>query len=225
MNNNIASLAVLLCAACLALNGCRRSAEDPAVPPAVQEPEEETAATEDEIPQALTAVFHTSMGKITCELYPEEAPLTVDNFVFLARGSKKWTDPKTGEDVSCPLYDGTVFHRVIPDFMIQGGDPMGTGMGGPGYEFEDEISGKHRFDAPGILAMANAGPDTNGSQFFITVAPTPWLNGRHTIFGRVVSGQDIVEAISMVDRDSGDKPLKPVVLNKVEIIESFEGTD
>src|SRR5690606_7363957 len=136
------------------------------------------------------AIIHTSDGDITIELYPEKAPKTVENFVGLATGKKTWTDPKSGKAVNDkPLYNGTIFHRTIPGFMIQGGDPLGTGTGGPGYRFEDEFSDL-TFDQPYLLAMANAGPGTNGSQFFITAGPTPHLNNRHTIFGKVTSGQD-----------------------------------
>ncbi len=144
----------------------------------------------------LTATFQTSLGEIVVKLLPEKAPKTVANFVELAEGSKEWKDPKSGQAVKRPLYDGTVFHRVIPDFMIQGGDPLGTGTGGPGYRFEDEIGPDNRFDKPGLLAMANAGPNTNGSQFFITEVPTPHLNRGHTIFGEVVKGADLVGKIA-----------------------------
>ncbi|MCX5748637.1 MAG: peptidylprolyl isomerase [Candidatus Saganbacteria bacterium] len=164
----------------------------------------------------MYAVFETSMGNITCELYPEQAPLTVKNFAGLAKGEIKWIDPKTKESTERPLYDGTIFHRVIPDFMIQGGDPLGLGIGGPGYRFEDEIDPTLNFDKAGMLAMANSGPNTNGSQFFITVAPTPWLTGLHTIFGKVIKGQDIADKISVVSAVS-DRPVKPVVLKKVTI--------
>ncbi|MFA5104393.1 MAG: peptidylprolyl isomerase, partial [Candidatus Margulisiibacteriota bacterium] len=136
--------------------------------------------------KSLYAVFETSLGRITCELYPDKAPLTVKNFTGLAKGSVRWIDPSNELATERPLYNDTVFHRVIPDFMIQGGDPLGNGTGGPGYRFEDEINPTLTFEKKGILAMANSGPNTNGSQFFITVAPAPWLNGRHTIFGRVV---------------------------------------
>jgi len=165
----------------------------------------------------MRATIETSMGKIVCELYPDKAPKTVQNFVDLAGGKKEWMDPSTGKKTKRPLFDGTVFHRVIPGFMIQGGDPLGTGAGGPGYQFEDEFSPDLTFSHPGLLAMANAGPGTNGSQFFITVAKTPWLNNHHTIFGQVVEGQDVVEAISKVSRDSQDRPLKPVTVNKITI--------
>jgi len=166
----------------------------------------------------ITAVLETSKGTITCVLYPKQAPKTVANFAALAEGTKEWTDPKTGQKTKKPLYAGTIFHRVIPDFMIQGGDPLGVGMGGPGYEFEDECVKSLAFDKPGVLAMANAGPNTNGSQFFITVAATPWLNGRHTIFGRVTAGQGVVDAISKVKRGPNDAPVEPVVLKSVKIV-------
>ncbi|HZZ39703.1 MAG TPA: peptidylprolyl isomerase [Acidobacteriaceae bacterium] len=164
------------------------------------------------------AVFNTSEGQVVCRLFENEAPKTVANFTELAEGKREWTHPATHAKSSDKLYDGTVFHRVIPDFMIQGGDPAGNGMGGPGYKFEDETKGSpHRFDKKGKLAMANAGPNTNGSQFFITVAGTEWLTGKHTIFGEVVEGQEIVDKISKVSKDRSDKPTKPVVLESVVI--------
>ncbi|HET8541473.1 MAG TPA: peptidylprolyl isomerase [Anaeromyxobacter sp.] len=142
------------------------------------------------------ATFKTSLGDIVVKLLPEKAPKTVENFVGLAEGKKEWKDPRTGQMVKKPLYDGTVFHRVIPRFMIQGGDPLGTGTGGPGYKFADEIGPDNSFDRPGLLAMANAGPNTNGSQFFITEVPTPHLNRGHTIFGEVVKGQELIAKIA-----------------------------
>jgi peptidyl-prolyl cis-trans isomerase A (cyclophilin A) len=164
------------------------------------------------------AVFNTSEGKITVRLFEADAPITVKNFIDLAEGSREWVHPITREKSTNKLYDGTIFHRVIPDFMIQGGDPAGSGMGGPGYRFQDETKGSpHRFDKAGKLAMANSGPGTNGSQFFITVAPTEWLTGNHTIFGEVVDGQDIVTKISKVARNSSDKPHKPVVIESLVI--------
>jgi peptidyl-prolyl cis-trans isomerase A (cyclophilin A) len=164
------------------------------------------------------ATFNTSEGTIVCRLFEKEAPKTVANFLDLAEGKREWTHPVGNKKSSDKLYDGTIFHRVIPDFMIQGGDPAGTGMGGPGYRFEDETKGSpHNMSAPGKLAMANAGPNTNGSQFFITVAPTQWLTGKHTIFGEVVEGYDNVVKISKVARNSQDKPQKPVVLESVVI--------
>jgi peptidyl-prolyl cis-trans isomerase A (cyclophilin A) len=168
-----------------------------------------------------TATFVTSMGTFRARLLPDHAPKTVQNFVDLATGGREWTDPRDGQRRSEPLYDGTVFHRVIPDFMVQGGDPTGTGRGGPGYRFEDEVGpDSPSFDRAGLLAMANAGPNTNGCQFFVTVAATPWLNGKHTIFGEVTEGMDVVGAISEVSRDSGDKPRQDVVLERVEIAEA-----
>jgi len=164
------------------------------------------------------ATFDTSEGPIVCRLFEAEAPITVKNFVELAEGSREWTHPHTRAKSKTPLYNGTIFHRVIPDFMVQGGDPAGTGMGGPGYQFQDETKGSpHKFDKPGKLAMANSGPNTNGSQFFITVAATPWLTGNHTIFGEVVEGQDIADKITKLPRNRQDKPNNDVVLKSVTI--------
>jgi peptidyl-prolyl cis-trans isomerase A (cyclophilin A) len=146
--------------------------------------------------ESMNATFQTSLGEIVVKLLPEKAPKTVANFVGLAEGSKDWKDPRSGQAMKTPLYDGTLFHRVIPDFMIQGGDPLGTGTGGPGYRFEDEIGPDNRFDRPGLLAMANSGPNTNGSQFFITEVPTPHLNRGHTIFGEVVKGGELIPKIA-----------------------------
>ena len=165
----------------------------------------------------LYAIFHTSQGDITCILFEKEAPKTIDNFVGLANGTKEWTDPKTGKKVKKRFYDGLIFHRVIPKFMIQGGDPEGTGRGGPGYRFEDEFNSDLKFDKPGMLAMANSGPNTNGSQFFITTVPTPWLNNKHTIFGQVIEGQDVTDKIEEVKKGMGDKPLEDIVIQKLEI--------
>ncbi|WP_263408645.1 peptidylprolyl isomerase [Terriglobus tenax] len=161
------------------------------------------------------AVFNTTEGTIVCRLFEKDAPETVANFIGLAEGTKDWTSPsKKG----AKLYDGTIFHRVIPDFMIQGGDPEGSGMGGPGYRFADETKGSpHGFQEKGKLAMANAGPNTNGSQFFITVAPTTWLTGRHTIFGEVVEGYDLVEKISKVPTGAMDRPKKDVQIESLVI--------
>ncbi|MGA2689477.1 MAG: peptidylprolyl isomerase [Candidatus Korobacteraceae bacterium] len=164
------------------------------------------------------ATFDTSEGTIVCRLFEAEAPITVKNFVELAEGSREWTHPHTRAKSKTPLYNGTIFHRVIPDFMVQGGDPAGTGMGGPGYQFQDETKGSpHKFDKPGKLAMANSGPGTNGSQFFITVAATPWLTGNHTIFGEVIEGQDIADKITKLPRNRQDKPNNDVVLKSVTI--------
>jgi peptidyl-prolyl cis-trans isomerase A (cyclophilin A) len=165
----------------------------------------------------LTARLRTNHGTVTVRLFPDHAPKTVRNFVDLAEGSREWTDPRTGRPAQGKFYDGTIFHRVIPNFMIQGGDPLGTGTGGPGYKFADEIHPDLRFDRPYLLAMANAGPGTNGSQFFITTVPTPHLTGKHTIFGEVIEGSDVVDAISHAERDRRDRPAKDVVLESVEI--------
>ncbi|MBI2069373.1 MAG: peptidylprolyl isomerase [Elusimicrobia bacterium] len=165
----------------------------------------------------MYVIFETNLGKITCRLFDDKTPKTVANFTGLAEGTKEWTDPKSGQKTKKKLYDGSVFHRVIPDFMIQGGDPLGNGTGGPGYKFEDEFDPSLKFDRPGLLAMANSGPNTNGSQFFITVKPTLWLTNRHTIFGEVTDGQNIVEAITLVDRDERDRPRTPVIMKKVTI--------
>jgi len=164
------------------------------------------------------AVIETTEGTIVCRLFEQEAPKTVANFIELAEGQREWTHPVTRKKSKDRLYDGTIFHRVIPKFMIQGGDPAGTGMGGPGYQFADETKGSpHKFDKPGKLAMANAGPNTNGSQFFITVAATDWLTGNHTIFGEVVEGQDVVEKIVNVPCGAQDKPKKEVRISSLVI--------
>ncbi|HVB99148.1 MAG TPA: peptidylprolyl isomerase [Candidatus Dormibacteraeota bacterium] len=164
------------------------------------------------------AVFDTTMGSIVCRLFEKDAPKTVQNFIELAEGKRDWSDAVSGKKGPGPLYNGTVFHRVIPDFMIQAGDPSGTGRGGPGYRFEDETKGSpHKFDKAGKLAMANSGPNTNGSQIFITVAPTPWLTGNHTIFGEVVEGQEIVSKISEVPRGRNDRPSTDIIVNSIKI--------
>jgi peptidyl-prolyl cis-trans isomerase A (cyclophilin A) len=168
-----------------------------------------------------TATFVTNQGSFTAELMPGHAPATVANFVDLATGKREWRDPRDGQTKTEPLYDGTIFHRVIPDFMIQGGDPEGSGRGGPGYQFQDECPPNGpSFDRPGLLAMANAGPNTNGSQFFVTVAATPWLNGKHTIFGEVIEGMDVVKAISTTPTGPQDRPRQDVVIEKLEIDDS-----
>jgi peptidyl-prolyl cis-trans isomerase A (cyclophilin A) len=171
-------------------------------------------------PTGPTAVLDTSMGRITCKLFSKEAPQTVANFVGLAEGTKDWTDPTTHKKMhGKPLYNGTQFHRVIPEFMIQGGDPTATGMGDPGYMFEDEFDPNLNFDVPGRLAMANSGPNTNGSQFFITEAPTEHLDQKHTIFGQCDdSSVLVVKTIARVERDGNDKPVDPVILKKVTIV-------
>ena len=165
-----------------------------------------------------TATFVTNRGTFKARLMPEHAPKTVANFIDLATGGRTWKDPRDGTEKTEPLYNGTIFHRVIPDFMIQGGDPTGTGMGGPGYQFEDEVPpGGPSFDRKGLLAMANAGPNTNGSQFFVTVAATQWLTGKHTIFGEVTDGMDVVDAIATTSTGAQDKPTDDVVIERIEI--------
>jgi len=172
---------------------------------------------EKSVAEPLYATLKTSLGVIVIRLYDDKAPKTVENFVGLASGTKEWTDPKTGEKVKRPLYNGTIFHRVIPGFMIQGGDPLGRGTGGPGYKFADEFNPDLRHNKAGILSMANSGPNTNGSQFFITLGPTPHLDNRHSVFGEVAKGQDVVAAIGNAPRGPNDRPLKDVVLQEVII--------
>jgi peptidyl-prolyl cis-trans isomerase A (cyclophilin A) len=163
------------------------------------------------------ARVETTEGTFTIRLFEKEAPKTVANFVGLAEGSREWTDPATRERKQAPFYDGVIFHRVIGGFMIQGGDPLGQGTGGPGYQFADEFHPSLKHDRPGILSMANAGPNTNGSQFFITLGPTPHLDNRHSVFGEVVEGIDVVRRIGKVATGHNDRPLTPVVMNKVTI--------
>jgi peptidyl-prolyl cis-trans isomerase A (cyclophilin A) len=164
------------------------------------------------------AHFTTSEGKFTIQLYDQDAPKTVENFVGLATGAKEWTDPRTGRKSTAPYYNGTVFHRVIDGFMIQGGDPLGQGTGGPGYKFADEFHAKRRHDKAGVLSMANSGPNTNGGQFFITLAPTPWLDNKHSVFGEVTDGMDVVKKIgSTATSKPGDRPVKPITIESVTI--------
>jgi peptidyl-prolyl cis-trans isomerase A (cyclophilin A) len=201
--------------------GAAALAQDTAKPAEESLPDAPQATAAVQIqPNGPTVVMDTSMGRITCHFFQKEAPKTVANFIALAEGKKDWTDPKTQQKMhNKPLYDGTVFHRVIPEFMIQGGDPTGTGMGDPGYTFEDEFNPDLNFDVPGRLAMANSGPNTNGSQFFITEAPTEHLNQHHTIFGQCDEPSlGVVKAIARVERDPDDKPVTPVVLQKVTIV-------
>ena len=165
----------------------------------------------------LRATFQTSMGDISVRLLEKEAPRTVANFVALATGQVEWTDPASGQKTSRPLYSGTQFHRVIPDFMIQGGCPLGRGTGGPGWKFGDEIAPSLRHDRPGVLSMANAGPNTNGSQFFLCEVPTPWLDGKHAVFGYVTGGQELIARIARVPSGAGNRPLTPVTLNQVAV--------
>lgn len=163
------------------------------------------------------AQFNTSEGNFTVRLYEEEAPKTVENFVGLAEGTKEWTDPRTSQKVKTPYYDGTIFHRVIDGFMIQGGDPLGQGIGGPGYNFADEFHAKARHNKAGILSMANRGPNTNGGQFFVTLGPTPHLDDRHSVFGEVVDGMDVIKRIGSVRTGDRDRPVTDVVINTVTI--------
>ena len=166
-----------------------------------------------------TATIHTNLGDIKVTLFADQAPKTVRNFTGLAEGTKEWTDPRVRAKSTAPLYDGTIFHRIIPGFMIQGGDPLGTGTGGPGFRFEDEFHPELTFDRPYLLAMANAGPNTNGSQFFITVGATPWLNFKHTIFGEVADaeGRAVVDAIAAVSTGQNDRPREDVVITSIDI--------
>ena len=187
-------------------SGCTQSDEPPA------------KADTDHLQQGLYAVIETNMGKITCQLFEKEAPKTVANFTGLAEGTKEWVDPRTHAKGEGRFYDGIIFHRVIPNFMIQTGDPLGVGMGGPGYKFEDEFHPDLKFDQPGRLAMANSGPNTNGSQFFITDVPTPHLNNRHTIFGQCSDGMDVIKEIATAERGPGDKPKEAIVMEKVSIV-------
>jgi peptidyl-prolyl cis-trans isomerase A (cyclophilin A) len=165
----------------------------------------------------MFATFDTSEGTFKARLYDDKAPKTVANFVDLAEGSKEWTDPKSRQQVKRPFYDGLIFHRVIAGFMLQGGCPMGNGMGGPGYKFADEFGPGLKHDRPGLLSMANSGPNTNGSQFFVTLVPTPWLDNKHAIFGEVVEGMDVVQKIGKVKTGAQDRPVKDVVINSLKI--------
>lgn len=169
--------------------------------------------------EQITATLHTNLGDINVNLFPNHAPKTVRNFIGLADGTQEWRNPRTNATGEGALYDGTTFHRVIDNFMIQGGDPLGTGTGGPGYKFADEFHPELQFDRPYLLAMANAGPNTNGSQFFITTTPTPWLTHKHTIFGEVADqpSRDVVDAIGTVETGAGDRPVEPVVISSIDI--------
>ncbi|HEX4321504.1 MAG TPA: peptidylprolyl isomerase [Acidobacteriaceae bacterium] len=212
----------------IALSAAAQQSTPPAVPDSApaQKPAEELP--DSPAPQAAalvhpngpTVVFDTSMGRITCQFYEKQAPKTVANFIGLAQGTKDWTDPVSHKPMhKKPLYDGTTFHRVIPEFMIQGGDPAGTGMGDPGYQFEDEFDPNLNFDVPGRLAMANSGPNTDGSQFFITEQAYPALDQHYSLFGQCdPDSVEVVKAIARVPRDQDDKPLTPVILRKVTIV-------
>ena len=169
------------------------------------------------VPTGTYAVFTTSEGNFTVHLFDQEAPKTVENFVGLASGTKEWTDPRSNKKVKQPYFDGIIFHRVIKGFMIQGGDPLGQGIGGPGYTFADEFHPKLRHNKAGILSMANRGPNTNGGQFFITLAPTPHLDDRHSVFGEVVEGMDVIQKIGSTATDGRDRPVKDIVIRSVKI--------
>ena len=170
-----------------------------------------------ENPDNPTVTLRTTKGDITLELFEQRAPRTVENFLGLATGEIEWSDPDTGETRTDSLYEGTIFHRIIGDFMIQGGDPEGTGEGGPGYTFDDEFHEDLNHDKAGILSMANRGPDTNGSQFFITLGPQPHLDGKHAVFGHVIDGMDVVEEIGRVPTDRNDKPMQDIEIESVDI--------
>ena len=214
----MAAIVVLLAlAAAVAPGMAKGSAPEPKEPAKKELTPEEAVKS---IPKAAGtyAVIDTSKGRIICQIFEKEAPIGAANFIGLAEGTKEFTNPKTGRKEKKRFYDGLIFHRVIPGFMIQGGDPLGVGVGGPGYQFKNETSPGLKFDRPGRLAYANAGPDTNGSQFFITHKATPWLDGGYTIFGQAVAGQEVVDAIGNVPRGPNDKPTEPVYINKVTIV-------
>ena len=179
-----------------------------------------TAITEEKLGlgTGLYAIIETTVGELVCRLEEERTPETVKNFVGLATGEKEYTDPKTNKKSHEPFYNGTIFHRIIKNFMIQGGDRLGEGTGGPGYRFKDEFHPTLKHTGPGILSMANAGPNTNGSQFFITLVPTPWLDGAHTVFGTVVRGQEVVTALGNTPTGSGDRPRQEVGIKTVRIV-------
>ena len=215
----IRSIAILLALATPAL--AQTPTAPPPLPPELPDaPSTTSNAHAPVIPTGPTVLFDTSMGRLTCKFYDAQAPITVANFIGLAEGTKDWTDPSNQKKIHGKrFFDGTIFHRVIPGFMIQGGDPLGTGMGDPGYMFQDEFDPSLTFDQPGRLAMANSGPATNGSQFFITEDVVPQLNGKHTIFGQCDDHSvKLVAAIARVERSAQDKPLTPVTINHVTII-------
>jgi peptidyl-prolyl cis-trans isomerase A (cyclophilin A) len=168
--------------------------------------------------KGLYAVFETTLGDMICRLEEEKTPETVKNFVGLATGEKEYTDPRTNKKSNEPFYDGTVFHRIIKDFMVQGGDRLGQGTGGPGYRFKDEFDSSLRHTGPGVLSMANAGPNTNGSQFFITLVPTPWLDGKHSVFGKLVKGEDVLKKLGNVSTGPMDRPREEVGIKKLRVV-------
>jgi peptidyl-prolyl cis-trans isomerase A (cyclophilin A) len=231
MARPVPSAALLLVAAGFLSLGCAgtpkteeapRSEPPKSEPPRTETPKTETPKSAGAMTwgervrngETIFATLQTTQGDMVVKLFSKDAPRTVENFVALAAGEKTWTDPRSNQKITRPLYDGTIFHRVIPGFMIQGGDPLGEGTGGPGYEFEDELQSGRGFDKACLLAMANSGPNTNGSQFFITEKATRWLNGKHTIFGEVVAGCELVAKIARVPAQSS-KPKEDVVLKRV----------
>lgn len=210
------------------LSGCINTSKDPAndsvgmqdLPRIKTNTGVQSPTLTTKLPSNMKAILKTSKGDITINLFVDKSPKTVANFVGLANGTQKWLDPATKQPVEGKsIYAGTIFHRVIDGFMIQGGDPLGTGTGGPGYRFEDEFSDL-KFDRPYLLAMANSGPNTNGSQFFITVAPTEWLTNKHTIFGEVTEGKEVVDAIATTQVGAQDRPVTPITINSIEILEN-----
>jgi peptidyl-prolyl cis-trans isomerase A (cyclophilin A) len=221
----ILACTLVLAAGCSAQNNAGQSASDKKAPAekagdatkAAAAAKQTAAKGELKLEKGTYAIFDTTMGTVTARLYANRAPKTVANFVGLATGTKEFTDPKTKEKAKRNYYDGLVFHRVIPNFMIQGGCPLSNGTGGPGYQFEDEFHPELKHNKPGILSMANAGPGTNGSQFFITDAPTPHLDNRHSVFGEVVDGMDVVNKIARTEKGPRDTPKTPVVMNTVTI--------
>lgn len=214
----ICFIAVFFIVSCSGAKQEVKISSEPAVTPPVAE---ETVVKKPEKKEMLAVmkIRHgdNALGEIVVKLYPAKTPVTVENFVDLAKGDKVFVDSRTRQQVKRPFYNGLTFHRIIKNFMIQGGCPIGNGTGGPGYRFKDEFVSGLSFDRPGILAMANSGPGTNGSQFFITTVPTPWLNGRHTIFGEVIKGMDVVKKMEAVKTGSGDRPVTPVILEEVVI--------
>jgi peptidyl-prolyl cis-trans isomerase A (cyclophilin A) len=217
--------AIVFCALAAACSACAAAQAGQTTKPADEVPDAPQATAAAMVqPNGPRVVMDTSMGRITCQFYQKQAPKAVANFIGLAEGTKDWTDPTTHKKMhNKPLYNGTTFHRVIPEFMVQGGDPTGTGMGDPGYTFEDEFDPSLNFDRPGRLAMANSGPNTNGSQFFITEQAYDSLNQHYTLFGQCDdSSVLVVKTIARVQRDSDDKPLEPVVLKKVTIVQEGE---
>ena len=219
MGNRRRFITGLLAAGSAAVAGCGSTENGDSRAEPAEESDHNAETEPDESQQdQVAATLQTSKGAIEVELYSDRAPRTVDNFVGLATGSREWTDPETGDTVTgTPLYEDVLFHRVIDGFMIQTGDPTGTGRGGPGYTFDDEFHEELRHDGPGVLSMANSGPDTNGSQFFITLEATPHLDDRHSVFGHVTAGLAVVRDIGAVETDTDDQPVDPVVLESVAI--------